>query len=99
PSVRIDSQCKYAAIARGDADILLRLPTSSTYVEKIWDHGAGNIIMHEAGGRVGDINGNPLDFSAGRTLSANGGGVIAANAKIFDAVISAVQATLAQKNK
>ncbi|KAJ2845270.1 hypothetical protein J3B02_004728 [Coemansia erecta] len=55
--------------------------------------------MHEAGGRVGDINGNPLDFSAGRTLSANGGGVIAASAKIFDAVISAVQTTLAQKSQ
>ncbi|KAJ1646803.1 3'(2'),5'-bisphosphate nucleotidase [Coemansia asiatica] len=99
PPIRIDSQCKYAAVARGDADIMLRLPTSSTYVEKIWDHGAGNIIMHEAGGRVGDINGNPLDFSAGRTLSANGGGVIAASAKIFDVVISAVQTTLAQKSQ
>ncbi|KAJ1814543.1 3'(2'),5'-bisphosphate nucleotidase [Coemansia sp. RSA 2598] len=99
PSVRMDSQCKYAAIARGDANIMLRLPSSSTYVEKIWDHGAGNIIISEAGGRVGDINGNPLDFSAGRTLRANDGGVIAASAKIFDAVIQAVQTTLAQKSE
>ncbi|KAJ2033718.1 3'(2'),5'-bisphosphate nucleotidase [Coemansia sp. S3946] len=93
PSVRMDSQCKYASVARGDAEIYLRLPVSETYVEKIWDHASGNIIIHEAGGRVSDINGKPLDFSIGRTLSANRG-VVAASAKIFDEVISAVQTTL-----
>lgn len=36
PSVRMDSQAKYCSIARGDGDIYLRLPTSKTYVEKIW---------------------------------------------------------------
>ncbi|KAJ1896650.1 3'(2'),5'-bisphosphate nucleotidase [Coemansia sp. S17] len=89
----MDSQCKYASVARGDAEIYLRLPVSETYVEKIWDHASGNIIIHEAGGRVSDINGKPLDFSIGRTLSANRG-VVAASAKIFDEVISAVQTTL-----
>ncbi|KAJ1656853.1 3'(2'),5'-bisphosphate nucleotidase, partial [Coemansia sp. RSA 25] len=88
PSVRMDSQCKYASVARGDAEIYLRLPVSEAYVEKIWDHASGNIIIHEAGGRVSDINGKALDFSIGRTLSANKG-VVAASAKIFDEVISA----------
>ncbi|KAJ1939818.1 3'(2'),5'-bisphosphate nucleotidase [Linderina macrospora] len=92
----MDSQCKYAAVARGDADIYLRLPVSETYVEKIWDHGAGNVIIREAGGRVSDIHGKPLDFSIGRTLSANKG-VVAASAHIFDDVIKAVQETLAGK--
>lgn len=32
----MDSQAKYATIARGAADIYLRLPTSATYEEKIW---------------------------------------------------------------
>ncbi|KAJ2811782.1 3'(2'),5'-bisphosphate nucleotidase, partial [Coemansia furcata] len=95
PSVRMDSQCKYASVARGDAEIYLRLPVSETYVEKIWDHASGNIIIHEAGGRVSDINGKPLDFSIGRTLSANKG-VVAASAEIFDKVISAVQTVLAK---
>ena len=39
---RIDSQCKYAAVGRGDASIYLRLPTRKDYEEKIWDHGAGS---------------------------------------------------------
>ncbi|KAJ2145234.1 3'(2'),5'-bisphosphate nucleotidase [Coemansia sp. RSA 564] len=95
-SVRMDSQCKYVAVARGDADIYLRLPVDSKYVEKIWDHAAGNIIIQEAGGQVSDVNGEPLDFSQGRTLSANKG-VIAANANIFGTVVEAVKATLSNK--
>ena len=36
PPVRMDSQCKYAVIARGDAGIYLRIPTRADYEEKIW---------------------------------------------------------------
>lgn len=36
PPVRMDSQCKYGSLARGDGDIYLRLPVSETYQEKIW---------------------------------------------------------------
>lgn len=34
--VRMDSQCKYCSISRGDAAVYLRLPVSATYEEKIW---------------------------------------------------------------
>ena len=98
PPVRIDSQCKYAAIARGDASIYLRLPTRADYVEKIWDHAAGWIIVKEAGGEVTDVYGNPLDFSVGRTLSRNTG-VVATNGKIHSDVISAVRQVLEAKEK
>lgn len=36
PSVRMDSQAKYATLTRGDADIYLRLPVTMSYEEKIW---------------------------------------------------------------
>ena len=49
--VRIDSQCKYAVVARGEASIYLRLPTRADYREKIWDHAAGTLIVEAAGGR------------------------------------------------
>ncbi|KAG1249816.1 hypothetical protein G6F68_013128 [Rhizopus microsporus] len=71
--VRMDSQAKYCSISRGDADIYLRLPTSKSYVEKIWDHASGNVLVTEAGGKVTDIYGQPLDFSIGRTLEKNKG--------------------------
>jgi len=87
---RIDSQCKYAAVARGDASIYLRMPTRADYQEKIWDHAAGKIVVEEAGGRVSDVSGKPLDFSRGRTLDANRG-VVATSGTIHDRVIEAVR--------
>jgi 3'(2'), 5'-bisphosphate nucleotidase len=93
PPYRIDSQCKYAAVARGDASIYLRLPTQADYQEKIWDHAAGWAVITEAGGQVSDIRGEPLDFSLGRTLR-NNKGVVATNGKIHEPVIAAVRAVL-----
>ena len=92
PSFRIDSQCKYGAVARGQASIYLRLPTSDTYREKIWDHAAGWMVVTEAGGRVSDIHGNDLDFSIGRKLE-NNRGVVATNSHLHDAVIDAIAKT------
>jgi len=91
--VRMDSQAKYAAVARGDASIYLRLPTSEDYRECIWDHAAGMICVEEAGGRVTDVTGKPLDFSAGKRLE-NNRGVIATSGRIHDAVVAAVRAVI-----
>ncbi len=91
---RIDSQCKYGAVARGDASIYLRLPTRADYREKIWDHAAGKFVVERAGGRVTDVTGAPLDFSHGRKLETNSG-VVATDGRFHDAVVEAVQAVLA----
>ncbi len=96
PSVRLDSQAKYASIARGAGDIYLRLPVKATYQEKIWDHAAGDLIVREAGGAVTDIQGNRLDFGVGRTL-ANNKGVIAAPAGVHEQVLAVVQEVLNNK--
>ena len=90
---RIDSQCKYAAVARGDASTYLRLPTRADYTEKIWDHAAGKSVVEQAGGVVTDVTGAPLDFSHGATLAANRG-VIATDGRFHDQVVAAVQSVL-----
>jgi 3'(2'), 5'-bisphosphate nucleotidase len=90
---RIDSQCKYAAIARGDASIYLRLPTRADYVEKIWDHAAGKYVVECAGGIVTDVTGAPLDFGHGDRLQANRG-VIATSGRFHDEVVAAVASVL-----
>ncbi len=90
---RIDSQCKYAAVARGDASIYLRLPTRADYRERIWDHAAGKLIVESAGGRVTDITGAPLDFGHGRRLEVNRG-VIATDGRFHDRVVEAVRAAV-----
>jgi 3'(2'), 5'-bisphosphate nucleotidase len=90
--LRLDSQAKYATVARGEADVYLRLPTRPGYREKIWDHAGGTIVVEEAGGRVTDVDGQPLDFTRGRELSANRG-VVVTNGTLNTAVLDAVRAT------
>lgn len=92
-SVRMDSQAKYGSIARGAGDIYLRLPTSKTYQEKIWDHAAGDLIVREAGGQVTDTKGERLNFGLGRTLASNSG-VVAAPAAVHGQVLKVVQEVL-----
>jgi 3'(2'), 5'-bisphosphate nucleotidase len=93
PPCRIDSQCKYAVVAAGRASVYLRLPRDPAYREKSWDHAAGSIVVEEAGGRVSDLDGRPLDFSHGSTLRANSG-VVATDGRFHDQVIEAVGAVL-----
>ncbi|MFW5883680.1 MAG: 3'(2'),5'-bisphosphate nucleotidase [Verrucomicrobiota bacterium] len=93
--VRMDSQAKYAALAQGAAQIYLRLPSRPGYRERIWDHAAAKLVAEEAGARISDVTGAPLDFSRGRKLEHNRG-VVAATPGTFDAVIEAVKAIVPQ---
>ena len=88
--VRMDSQAKYGIVARGEAEIYLRIPTRADYREKIWDHAAGALVVEEAGGTVTDIMGRPLDFRHGRELSANRG-VIVSNGRAHTSVLGALR--------
>lgn len=94
--VRMDSQAKYALVARGEADIYLRLPTRPGYVERIWDHAAGALIITEAGGTVTDVDGKALEFNHGAGLAANRG-IIATNGQLHDRVLDSIQTVYAQQ--
>jgi 3'(2'), 5'-bisphosphate nucleotidase len=96
PSVRMDSQAKYASIARGAGDLYLRLPFAKKYEEKIWDHAAGVVIVQEAGGEVTDAWGKPLDFGIGRTLKENNG-VVGAPKALLPQVLEVVKEVLSAK--
>lgn len=89
--VRLDSQCKYAVVARGQADAYLRLPTKKGYVERIWDHAAGCCIACESGAFVTDIFGKSLDFSHGRGLEENKG-IVCAPPRIHGLMLKAIKA-------
>lgn len=94
PPYRIDSQCKYAVVARGGVPIYLRLARGQEYKEKIWDHAAGSFIVKEAGGEVTDFSNNELDFSIGRTLDKNTG-ILATNGLLHKNVLEAIRKALA----
>ena len=91
--VRLDSQAKYAILASGAGDAIFRLISEKMpdYKEKIWDQAAGSLVCEEAGGKITDLDGKPLDFTQGRTL-ANNRGVLATNGKLHDAALAAIKA-------
>jgi 3'(2'), 5'-bisphosphate nucleotidase len=92
PSLRMDSQAKYGIVARGEATLYLRVPSRSElgYKENIWDHAAGSIIAEEAGGKVTDILGNPLDFSSGVKMEKNHG-ILVTNGILHGVVLKALK--------
>lgn len=96
--VRLDSQAKYAVVARGEADIYLRLPTRKGYREKIWDHAGGVLVVEEAGGVVTDVHGRPLEFTHGSELAANEG-VIVTNGPLHQPVLDAVRTVLGSEQQ
>jgi len=92
PSIRMDSQAKYGILARGEATVYLRIPSPSEpgYKEKIWDHAAGSIIAEEAGGKVTDAIGNPLNFLCGIKMEKNYG-IIVTNGILHDVILKALK--------
>lgn len=91
--LRVYSMVKYAAIARGDAEIFMKFARAG-YKEKIWDHAAGVVIIQEAGGVVTDAGGRPLDFSRGVYLEGLDRGIIACSgALLHQRILDAVDAS------
>ncbi|MDH5507050.1 MAG: 3'(2'),5'-bisphosphate nucleotidase [Anaerolineae bacterium] len=90
--VRLDSQAKYAILAAGGGDLLFRLisPKMPDYREKIWDQAAGSLVVQEAGGTVTDLDGKPLDFTAGAMLT-NNRGVLASNGPLHAPALQAIK--------
>ena len=94
--IRMDSQAKYAMLASGNGEIMLRLlsPDRPDYREKIWDQAAGSIILEEAGGKLTDLSGKPLDFTQGRMLT-NNRGILASNRLLHEKVLAGLVAVKA----
>jgi 3'(2'), 5'-bisphosphate nucleotidase len=90
--LRMDSQAKYAVLAAGGGELMVRLlsPSRLDYREKIWDQAAGSLVLEEAGGKITDLDGKPLDFTTGRTLEHNRG-LLASNGRLHAAALAALQ--------
>ena len=91
PPLRMDGQVKYGVVARGESALYLRIPAPSEqgFKENIWDHAAGVLVAEEAGGRVTDAFGRPLDFSSGIKLEKNYG-IVVTNGIPHDRVLDAL---------
>lgn len=91
-SLRMDSQAKYGIVARGEASFYLRVPSPSEpgYKENIWDHAAGSIVAEEAGGKVTDTLGKPLEFSSGVRMERNHG-IVVTNGILHEVILNALK--------
>jgi HAL2 family 3'(2'),5'-bisphosphate nucleotidase len=87
--IRLDSQAKYNVVAAGEAEVYMRLPSDRHYVENIWDHAAGALLVEEAGGTVTDVHGKQLDFGLGFQMNSNRG-VIATNGLVHESLLKAI---------
>jgi len=86
----MDGQTKQVLLAAGAAELLMRIPIDPEYRETIWEQAAGALLVEEAGGRVTDLHGRPLDFTTGRHLLRNTG-LVASNGLLHDAVLVIVR--------
>ena len=65
-----------------------------TYREKVWDHAAGYLIVTEAGGRMTDVFGQDLDWTAGSRLQ-NNRGILVTNGYLHEKVLAALKDAMA----
>ncbi|KAF4580996.1 myo-inositol-1(or 4)-monophosphatase [Ophiocordyceps camponoti-floridani] len=71
------SHVRYAALILGGGNVLVRVPASGRDESCIWDHAGAQLLYSELGGLATDLDGRPLDFTAGRYLCRNRGLVVA----------------------
>ncbi|MDA9101205.1 inositol monophosphatase family protein [Omnitrophica bacterium] len=95
PPVCMDSQAKHVVLASGGAEMFFYLlPEDRPQIRmKIWDAAPGSILTEEAGGRVTDINGDPLQFNLAKTLVKNPG-LLITNGRLHEAILEAFRQIL-----
>jgi 3'(2'), 5'-bisphosphate nucleotidase len=80
---------KVARVVTGDADVYVH-PTRGA---KLWDACAPAAILHAAGGRFTDLEGDPIDYAAPRLGLERG--IAVTNGVLHDAVIAASRGVMA----
>ncbi|GMK56022.1 hypothetical protein CspeluHIS016_0210780 [Cutaneotrichosporon spelunceum] len=64
---------RWAVCGLGAADCTVWVYRKRERRGKIWDHAGAILLFEEAGGKVSDVHGRPIDFMAGRTMTGNFG--------------------------
>ncbi|KIW17657.1 3'(2'),5'-bisphosphate nucleotidase [Exophiala spinifera] len=91
-------QMRYVAMAAGHCDVMVRIPSDNEHHEMAWDHAGGVLVLQEAGGKVADLDGSPIDFGAGRQLQHNHG-IVAATNDVHAQALKTAQEILRDRSK
>ncbi|KAH6999765.1 hypothetical protein EDB80DRAFT_725327 [Ilyonectria destructans] len=89
---------RWAVLAMGLGNTTVWVYKRKDRYGKAWDHAGAMLLFEESGGKITDVRGNPIDLSAGRTMSANFG-FIAAPADIHGRVLQTVHNVLREQGK
>jgi 3'(2'), 5'-bisphosphate nucleotidase len=88
PGTKIwSSQTRFVALTLGEANAQIAFRKPRDYHSCVWDVAGGALLFEEAGGRVTDAEGNPIDFRQGRRLEKNWG-IVAALSTIYPRVLA-----------
>jgi 3'-phosphoadenosine 5'-phosphosulfate (PAPS) 3'-phosphatase len=82
--VQIDSMAKFTMIADGSADLYIK-PLDPTHSFS-WDFLPGDLLVREAGGKVSDLGGMPLEFSREK-CNWTKPGIIASNGLLHNKIL------------
>ncbi|KAH9796689.1 putative PAP-specific phosphatase [Citrus sinensis] len=84
--------CKYLMVATGRASVFILRARAQTII-KAWDHAVGIICVHEAGGKVTDWRGSPIDLDADqaeRRAIFPSGGVLVTNDNLHHQIVEMI---------
>ncbi|EQB50622.1 3',5'-bisphosphate nucleotidase [Colletotrichum gloeosporioides Cg-14] len=84
---------RWAVLGLGQANCTFWAYRRRDRLAKIWDHAGAMLLFEEVGGKVTDVDGNPVNLVAGRKMVANYG-FIAAPPAVHEKVRTAVRETL-----
>jgi 3'(2'), 5'-bisphosphate nucleotidase len=91
-------QMKYAALALGATDAMLRLPKGKERYTYVWDHAGGQLLFQEVGGVIKDCDGGDIDFAQGRRIEGTRNfGMVASMPGVFDDINRAVNEVLGRR--
>ncbi|CAH0039499.1 unnamed protein product [Clonostachys solani] len=90
------SHIRYAALIVGGGDVHFLIPAGPATKMPIWDHAGSQLIFTELGGKVTDLDGNEIDFCAGRDLNRNRG-LVVARGGIHDRILATMKTILVEE--
>lgn len=89
---------RWAVLALGLANTTVWVYKSRERYAKIWDHAGAILLFEEVGGKVTDVDGQEIDWTAGRKLKSNHG-FVAAPPSLHGLVLRTVHETLTEDGK
>lgn len=87
---------RWVLLALGVGNATWWVYRSRSRLAKIWDHAGAMLLFEEVGGKVSDVDGEPISMVAGRKMIANFG-IIAAPAALHAKVLETVRDVLAKE--